>query len=110
MIGTVNLGMTVCASPVENESRGGRLRSGRMPAGVVALLAEPRRLRFQQLRVAGAVSFVAIEAVLHHRRMLPKERPSALGMALIARRVDGSFDQQLRIGSAMHVMAVGARD
>ena len=75
------LRMAVRASPVEVLDRLQRLRLRGMAAGDVARVANPRHAHLQQLWIAAAMGIVAVGAIFHHRRMLPKERPSPLGMA-----------------------------
>lgn len=76
----------------------------------VALLAQPGRPRLQQLRVGRPMGLMAIQAVLHNRRMLPQERTPSLGMALVAVFVGGGLDELLGIGAAVRVVAVRASD
>ena len=74
----------------------------------MALLAEPGHRRFEQLRTAGTMGFMAIHAILHDRRVLPQERPTPLRMALVTSLVDRAFGHELGIGSSMRVMAIRA--
>jgi len=71
-------------------------------------IAHARHPHFKQLRVAGAVRFMAVNAVLHNRRVLPQERASPFGMASQAILVHGCLPKLAWIGRAMRVMATGA--
>lgn len=53
---------------------------------------------------------VAIEAIFHYRRVLPQKRTPPLGMALVAVLVGRAFDQLLRVGRAVGIVAIGAGD
>src|ERR1035437_1620570 len=101
-------GMAIRASPVEYEANRRQLRSPRMAGGGMTLLAEPRRADLQQLRAGRAVSFMAVEAVLHDRRVLPQERPAPFRVALVAGLVDRSRHQERGIGAAVRVVAARA--
>src|SRR5690349_24425025 len=83
-VGSVDFGVTVGAAAVDDlVAVSGRLTrraledARREPFAVrelvVALLAKPRLARLQQLRVEGAVRFVAGVAVLLHRLVGPQE-------------------------------------
>ena len=76
---------------------------------IMALLAEPGRADLQQLRILGAVRVMARRAIFHHRRMLPQERPAPFRMTLVTGLIHRGFDQQLRIGSAVRIVAIRAR-
>ena len=106
----MDLRMTVRATAVECEPRCGQLRSRGMPRRNVALLAETGHTGFQQLRARGTVRFMAVHAIFHHRRMLPQERTAPLRVTRVTILVDRALDQQLGIGTAMRVMAIGAGD
>jgi len=60
------------------------------------------------LRVAGAVRFVAVRAVLHHRRVLPDEGATAFGVATETVFVRRALDKLLGIGSAVGIVATRA--
>ena len=53
----------------------------------VALLAQHRRARHQQVAMVGAVRPVTVGAILGNRRMLPEEGAALLGVAALARLV-----------------------
>src|SRR5437899_891193 len=106
----MNLGMAVRAAPIEHVVRSRQLRGCRVTGGRVTFLAEPGRIHLEQRRAGRAVGLVANVAILHHRGMLPKERATPLGMALVTSLVDGSGDEHFGIRSAMRVMAVRARE
>ncbi len=74
-------------------------------AEVVALLAESRRARLQQLWIAGPMRLMAIHAVLHDRRMFPQERPASFGVALVAVVVGGGLNQLFGVGRPVRVVA-----
>lgn len=58
------------------------------PSRVVATLAEKRNLSDQELAVVAPVNFVAVQAVLLHRRMLKGEGASFFSVALVTKIVD----------------------
>jgi hypothetical protein len=62
--------------------------SGGMLACIMAALAKERHLSDKKLRVVAPVGFMAGEAVLRHRRMLPHERPSFFCMAFVTELID----------------------
>ena len=62
------------------------------------------------MRVAAAVRLMAVGAVLHDRRMLPKKWTPAFGMASEAVLVDRALKQLARIRTPVGVVAAGARD
>src|ERR1700721_2345789 len=104
MIGTVDGRMAVGAATVEILDGAQRLRLGRVTAAVVAGITDARHAGFQQLRITGAVRFMAVRAVFHHWGMLPDERTAAFGMATETVFVGGALDQLLRIGSAVRIV------
>jgi hypothetical protein len=106
----MDLGMTVGASPVENVASRCQLRSSGVPRGRVTLLAQPGGADLQQLGAHRAVRVMAIEAVLHDRRVLPKEGAAALRVALVAGLIDGGCDEKFWVGSSVRVVAVRAGD
>ena len=110
MIGTVDVGMAVGAAAVEVLDGTKRLRLGRMPAAVVAGIADARHARLEQLRIAGAVRFMAVRAVLHYRWVLPHKRTAAFGVAAETVFVGGALDELLGIGSAVGIVTTGAGD
>lgn len=110
VIRAMDLRVAVRARAIEGEARVGELRRGRMPRLNMAALAQPRRSRLQQLRIDGAVRFMAIQAILSHRRMLPQEGPAAFRVALVAILVGRALDQLLGIGRPMGIVAAGASD
>ena len=79
-----------------------------MPARDVTGIAHPRHPHLKQLRVAGAVRFMAVNAALHHWRVLPQERATPFGMASQAILVHCCLPKLTGIGRAMGVMATGA--
>jgi hypothetical protein len=97
--------VTVSAASVEipdGIQQGGR---GRMTAGQMAGVAYPRHAHLQQLRIVGAVSFVAVCAALYDGRVLPKEWTAPFGMAGQAVFVDGALDQLPWIRRSMGIVA-----
>jgi len=77
-------------------------------AGVMAGVAHPGHAHLQQLRIVGAVRFMAVDTVLHHRRMLPKEWTTPLGVAGEAILIDRALLELAGIGGAVWVVATGA--
>jgi len=75
----------------------------------VTALAEHRRPHLQQRRNIGAVRRVAIGAVVHNGRMLPKEGPALLRVARVTRLVDRFLDEELGAVGAVHVVTTGTR-
>ena len=53
---------------------------------------------------------VAIGAVLHHWRMLPKKWSTPLGVAAVAVLIHRGLEQLRRIGAAVGIVAAGAGD
>ena len=81
MIRPVNRRVTIGAATVEilDGTKGLRLRG--MAAAVVTAIAHAGHACFEQLRVAGSVWLVTVCAVLHYRRVFPKERPASFCVA-----------------------------
>ena len=77
----MDLGMTVCASPVEVPYCIQQGRSRRMAARVVTRITHSRHSHFQQLRVIGSVRLVTGRAILHYRRVFPEKGTAPLGVA-----------------------------
>ena len=100
--------MAVRASPVEVFDRLQRLRLRRVAARDVARVANPRHANLQKLRIAAAVRIVAVCAILHHRGMLPQERPAALGVAVKTVLVHRRLEELCWIRAAMRVVTTGA--
>lgn len=73
--------MTVCAATIEIADGIKQCWSRWMPTSVVAGIAHPRHPHLQQLRVAGAMRFMAVNTVLHYGRVFPEERPASLSVA-----------------------------
>ena len=80
-----------------------------MVRGGMALLAQARPRDLEHGFLHGAVRIVAVQAVLPHRSMLPKERPALLRMALVANIVDSGGSQQRLSVTAVRIMAGAAR-
>ena len=59
-----------------------------MPACGVALLAQPRRADFEQLRIGGSMRIMAVDAAFHHRGMLPQEGAAPLRVAPVTGLID----------------------
>jgi len=70
----------------------------------VALLAKQMSARGQQIDIVGTVRRMAGEAVLSHRRMLPKQRASLVGVALITKLIGVAGLQHLAALSTMRIM------
>ena len=56
----------------------------------------------------GAMRLMAVQAVFPNGRVLPKERPSLLGVAGITVLVDGILDQELGARAPVRIVAIGA--
>ena len=110
MIRPVNVGMAVGAPAVEVLDGAERLRLSWMAAAVVARIADARHAYLQKLRIVAAVRFVAVGAIFEYRRMLPKKRSAAFGVATQAVFVGGRLDQLLGIGRAVRIVAARAGD
>lgn len=104
----MNRGVAIGAAAIKVLNGTERLRLGRVPAAVMAGVANTRHARLQQLRVAGAVRLMAVRAILHDRRMLPEEWAAAFCVAAVAILVGGGLDQLLRIRSSMRIVAARA--
>ena len=102
-VGTAAVKRKVGTSPGSRHGNAGM--SGTGVTYVVALLAQPGLPRLQQLVLGRAMSLVAVEAVLHDRRVFPEEGAAPLRVALVAVLVDGGLDELLGIGRAMRIMA-----
>lgn len=74
----------------------------------MARIAHARHAYLQQLRIVGPVRLVAICAVFHNRRMLPKEWAAALSMTAIAVLVGGGLQELVWVGRAVRIMAACA--
>ena len=101
--------VAVRAAAIEVFDRVKWLGLRRVPAAVVAGIAYARHTHLQELRVAGAMRFVAVCAILHDRWVFPKERSAAFRVAAQAVFVRGALDKLLRIGRAMRIVAARAR-
>jgi len=104
MIGTMDLSMAVHTTFVESkdvESRYGLMAPQHV---YVALLAKQMSARGQQIDIVGTVRRMAGEAVLSHRRMLPKQRASLVGVALITKLIGVAGLQHLAALSTMRIM------
>ena len=108
MVGSVDVGVAVRAAPIEVFDRVKWLRLRRVPAAVMARVADTRHPHFQQLRVAGAMRFVTIRAILHDRWVFPEKWSAAFGVAAKAVFSRGALDKLLRIGCAMWIVAARA--
>ena len=100
--------VAVQAALVEGVPRLGGVGRAGVARGLVALLAQQRRLHLQHLLVDRAVGVVAVEAVLAHRRVLPQERAALLGVAGVAVLVDRGLQQHPLVGRAVRVVAARA--
>ena len=74
----------------------------------VARVTHARHACLQQLRVAGAMRFMAVCAVFHHRRVFPQEGAAPLRVAAQAVLVGRALNKLLRIRCAMRIMAARA--
>src|SRR6185503_7630787 len=120
VVGAVDVGVAVEAGARQRDADAARIRAVRaagdagdvaaVAGRLVALLAEERRARLQQVVVHRAVRVVADRAVLLHRLVGAHERAALLRVAGVAGLVDAIAHQQLLAGGAVRVMAVGARD
>ena len=85
MVRAVDFHMAIAATLVEDEAAGGRSQRIRIAmVKAVALPAKLRPLHLQQKLMGGAVWVMAIETVFAHRRVLPNEWTTLLGMTLVA--------------------------
>src|SRR5689334_1060179 len=109
MVRTVDLNVAIGAATIKILDRSQRLWLRRVAARYVAGIAHARHAHLQQLRIIASMGLVAVGAVLHHRRVLPQERTTALRMAAQAVLVHCSLDQLARIRRAMRIVAAGAR-
>src|SRR5580765_4871077 len=100
--------MAVCAATIEVADGIKQGWSRWVPARDVTGIAHARHPHFKRVRVAGGVRFMAVDAALHNRRVLPQERATPFGMASQAILVHGCLPQLAWIGRAMRVMATGA--
>ena len=79
-----------------------------MPTAVVTGIAHPRHPHLQQLWVAGAMRFMAVNTVLHYGRVFPEERPASLSVATQAVLINCRLPKLAWIGRAVWVMATRA--
>jgi hypothetical protein len=100
--------MAVCATAIEVADRIKQGWTRWVPARVVTGIAHARHSHLKQLRVAGAVRFMAVNAVLHHWRVLPQERATPFGMASQAILVHRGLPKLAGIRRAMRIVATGA--
>src|SRR2546425_10155546 len=77
----MDLGVAVCATPVEIPNRIKQRGSCGMTARDVARIAHARHPPLEQLRIVCSVRFVAIRTIFHPRRVFPQERPAPLLVA-----------------------------
>jgi hypothetical protein len=75
---------------------------------IVTLLAKSGPLGLQQPVMLGSMREMAVQTVLAHRWMLPKERASFFCVARQAVFVDGSLSEEGGANAAMRIVAVGA--
>ena len=85
-----------------------RLRLGRVTAAIVAGIAHARHTGLKQLRVAGAVRLMAVCAVLHYGRMLPKKGAAPFGMAAQAILIGRALNELLGVRRSVWIVATGA--
>lgn len=110
MVRAVNLHMAIAATLVEDEP------AVRWPQKIGAMIkavtfrAKLGPLYLQQSLFGGAVWVMAIETVFTHRRVLPKEWTTLLGMTLVAVIVHRIFAQHRFGGSAVRIMAIRTGD
>jgi hypothetical protein len=104
----MNRGMAVCAAAIEVADGVKQGWSRWVPARDVTGIAHPRHPHLKQLRVAGAVRLMAVNAILHDWWVLPQERATPFGMASQAILVHRGLPKLAWIGRAMRVMAAGA--
>ena len=104
----MNLAVAVGTGAIKGKSGQGIMRPGRMAGLHMASLTEPGFGHNEQLLMIGAMGFMAVGAVFHHRGMLPQERTPFLGMAGITQIVDGVGFQEFIADRAMGVVAIGA--
>ena len=100
--------MAVCAAAIEVADGIKQSWSSWMTACDVAGIAHPRHPHLKQLRVARAVRFMAVNAVLHYWRMFPQERTTPFGMATQTILVYCGLAQLAGIRRAMRIVATGA--
>ena len=100
--------MAVRTAPVEVPHGVEDRRGCWVTAGDVAGITYSRHAHLQQLRVVGAMRFVAVGTVFHDWWVLPQKRTATLRMTGKAVLVDCAMDELLRIGCSMRVMATGA--
>ena len=74
----------------------------------VAVPAQPDRRDLQQAGVCAAVGLVAVEAILHDRRMLKNERTPVLSVTVEAKLIIGKSFYELGRGSPVRVVAIHA--
>ena len=100
--------MAVSAAAIEIPDRIKQGWSRWMPTAVVTGIANPRHPHLQQLRVAGAMRFMAVNTVLHYGRVFPEKRPTSFGVATQAILIHCCLPKLAWIGSAVRVMATRA--
>lgn len=122
VVGAVDVGMAVHATPRQYDPRGGGggiggRRTSRdagnvalMVAGLVALLAKVWRPHLEKIGNGRAVRVMTERAVLLYRLVVPEERPALLHVAGVAGFVNAVSDHQRRRYRAVRVMTVGAND
>src|SRR4051794_21951647 len=100
--------VTVRAAPVEIANGIKQSWSSRVSTSDVTGIAYARHAHLEQLRVAGAMRFMAVSTVLHNRGVFKQEGTSAFRVATEAILVHGALLQLTRIGRAVGIVATGA--
>ena len=101
--------MAVRATAVEITNGIQERRSRWMATGIVTGIAHPWHAHLQQLRITGAMGFVAVDAILHDGRVFPQERTTSFRVATQAILVDGSLPKLRGIRRAVRIVAARAR-
>jgi hypothetical protein len=100
-VASMNCVMTIGTSPKQRQT-------GAVVVRRVTLQAQSGLADYQQILVRRSVRRVTLHAVFGHGRMLERERPLILGMALEAKLVAARRVQTIPRAAAMRIMAVDA--
>src|SRR4051812_31088897 len=100
--------VTVGAAPVEIANGIKQSWSSRVSTSDVTGIAYARHAHLEQLRVAGAMRFMAVSTVLHNRGVFKQEGPTAFGVAMEAFLVHGLLFKLTGMGRAVWIVATGA--
>ena len=114
VVAAVHIGVAIGAGPADRAVARGNIRVRIDRAGVtrvvVALLAQERGPRREQLVVHGTVRVVTLGTIVLHGFVFEQERAALLGVTLVAGLVGRGLDQHVVALGAVRIVAIGAGD